>query len=189
MRELQKLLPTWDTTNTRDEPPIPAKQLQTHALGRMTTRVHMSMVFLFWRNSPTRVRAASFLRFPDHAQWRSSVGRTLWTRDRHIVESCTWEHTTHNIHTYIHPSIHSCAPDRIRTRNFSKWSVSDLQIRPPCHWDRHPNCYNKLCVPTGLPLKPLHFIMYCVCVSFLGCICTCTFCRTVTARGSARPDV
>jgi hypothetical protein len=52
----------------------------------------------FWRNSPTRARAASFLRFLDHTQWHTTVGRTplyegsvcrrelyviTFTRDRH----------------------------------------------------------------------------------------------------------
>ena len=50
----------------------------------------------------------------------------LWTSDRPVLETSTWEHIT--LTTDIH------APDGIRTRNLSKGAASD-----PCprgHWDR-----------------------------------------------------
>ena len=32
--------------------------------------------------------------FLDHTQWRSTVGRTLWTSDQLVAETSTWQHTT-----------------------------------------------------------------------------------------------
>jgi len=36
----------------------------------------MSFFFLLWRCDPTRVMTSSFLRFLDHTQRRTTVGRT-----------------------------------------------------------------------------------------------------------------
>ena len=33
-------------------------------------------LYSLWRNSPTRARASSFLRFLDHTKWHTTVGRT-----------------------------------------------------------------------------------------------------------------
>ena len=38
--------------------------------------VHLLYWVFLWSNSPTRARAASFLRFLDHTQWSTTVGRT-----------------------------------------------------------------------------------------------------------------
>jgi hypothetical protein len=46
-----------------------------------------SFLLLFWRNSPTRTRAASILRFLDHTQLPTTFGRTLWTRNRTLLYS------------------------------------------------------------------------------------------------------
>jgi hypothetical protein len=48
-----------------------------------------------WRKGPLRAQAASFLRFRDQIQLDTphSVG-LLWARDRAVVETSTWQHTT-----------------------------------------------------------------------------------------------
>jgi hypothetical protein len=50
----------------------------------------------FRRNSPTRARAASFLKFLDniHNGTLQSVG-LLWTGDRPVSETSTWQNNTH----------------------------------------------------------------------------------------------
>ena len=50
-------------------------------------------IFFLWRNSTMRARAASIFMFIDHTQWHTTVGRTLWTRDRPAAETFTWQHT------------------------------------------------------------------------------------------------
>ena len=61
--------------------------------------------FLLWHNSPMRARAASFLRFLDHTQWHTTVGRTpldegsTGRRDLYRttlktdIRSCLWLHS------------------------------------------------------------------------------------------------
>jgi hypothetical protein len=44
--------------------------------------------------APPWARASSFMRFLDHTQWRTTVGRLLWTSDQLIAETSTWLHTT-----------------------------------------------------------------------------------------------
>ena len=46
-----------------------------------------------WRNSPTLARTASVWRFLDHKETTHSLG-LLWTRDRPVAETSTWQHTT-----------------------------------------------------------------------------------------------
>ena len=85
--------------------------------------------FFLWRCDPTRVMASSFLRFLDHTQWRTTVGRTpldeWWARRKDLYL------TTHNTHNK-----HLC-PGGIRTHNLSRRAAADLRLRPRCHWDRH----------------------------------------------------
>jgi hypothetical protein len=53
--------------------------------------------FFLWRCDPTRVMASSFLRFLDHTQRRTTVGRTLldeWFARRRDLYMTT--HNTHN---------------------------------------------------------------------------------------------
>jgi len=52
------------------------------------------LFFCVWRCDPTRVIASSFLRFLDHTQRRTTVGRLLWTSDQLVAETSTWQHTT-----------------------------------------------------------------------------------------------
>jgi hypothetical protein len=56
-----------------------------------------------------------------------SVG-LLWTRDRPVAETCTWQHK-HSQETIIH------APGGIRTHDPSKRSAADLGLRPRGCWD------------------------------------------------------
>ena len=54
-------------------------------------------LFLLWRCDPMRARASSFLRFLDHTQWRTTVGRTPldeWSACRRDLYLTT--HNTHN---------------------------------------------------------------------------------------------
>ena len=62
------------------------------------------LFFLLWRCDPTRVMASSFLRFQDHTQRRTTVGRTRLDecsarrRDFYLTT-----HNTHNRQTSMHP--------------------------------------------------------------------------------------
>ena len=67
--------------------------------------VHRSACFFFlWRCDPTRVMASSFLRFLDHTQRRTTVGRTPpgeWSARRRDLYLKT--HNTHNRQTSMPP--------------------------------------------------------------------------------------
>jgi hypothetical protein len=63
-----------------------------------------------------------------HSDTPQSVGR-LWTRDRSVAETSTWQHK-HSQETNIH------APCGIRTHYPSKRSAVDLSLRWRGHWDR-----------------------------------------------------
>jgi hypothetical protein len=79
---------------------------------------------------PLRVSAASFWRFRDHTQGRTTVGRTPldeWSARRRDLYLTT--------HTKQRTTIH--APAGIRTRNTSKRSAVDARLRPLGHCDRH----------------------------------------------------
>jgi len=61
-------------------------------------------IFLLWRCDPTRVMASSFLRFMDHTQRRTTVGRTPldeWSARRRDLYLTT--HNTHNRQTSMPP--------------------------------------------------------------------------------------
>ena len=72
-----------------------------------------------------------FLRFLDHTQRRTTVGRTPldeWSarrRDLYLIN------TQHSQQTNIH------APGGIQTHNFSKRAVADRRLRPRGYWHRH----------------------------------------------------
>jgi hypothetical protein len=100
------------------------------------------LTFFLWRCDPTRVIASSFLRFLDHTQRRTTVGRTPldeWSAHRRDLYLTT--HNTHNRQT-LH------APNGIRTHEFSRRAAADLRLRPRGHWDRHFCWYTQhiLCV-------------------------------------------
>ena len=86
-----------------------------------TTEFSHKKFCLVWHCDPTPVMASSFLRFLDHTQRRSTVGRTPpdeWsarrrdlyltthntqsvglhrTSDQLVAETCTWQHTTQSV--------------------------------------------------------------------------------------------
>ena len=64
----------------------------------------MQLYFLFWRNSPQWARASSFLRFLDHTQRRTTIGRTPldeWSARRRDLYLTT--HNTHKRQTSMSP--------------------------------------------------------------------------------------
>ena len=63
-----------------------------------------SSIYFFWRYSPKRARASSFLRFLDHTHWHTTVGRTPldeWSARRRDLYLTI--HNTHTIHKYPCP--------------------------------------------------------------------------------------
>ena len=61
-------------------------------------------IFFLWRCDPTRVMASSFLRFLDHTQRRTTVGRTSldeWSARRRYLYLTI--HNTHNRQTSMPP--------------------------------------------------------------------------------------
>ena len=102
-----------------------------HWITRTGYRLHTATFFFLWRCDPTRVMAASFLKFLDHTQRRTTVGRTpldelsAHRRDLYL--------TTHNTH-YRQTSM---PPRGIRTHDLSRRAAADLHFRPRNHWDRH----------------------------------------------------
>jgi hypothetical protein len=77
-----------------------------------------------------RVLASFFLRFQDHTQWHTTVGRTPldeWSaRRRDLYLTDTQQSQQTNIH----------APGGIRTRNPSRRAAADPRLRPLGHWDQ-----------------------------------------------------
>jgi hypothetical protein len=75
----------------------------SHISARVTRTLHYTY-FLLWRCDPTRVMASSFLRFLDHIQRRTTVGRTPldeWSARRTDLYLTT--HNTHNKKTSMPP--------------------------------------------------------------------------------------
>jgi len=64
-----------------------------------------------------------------HIDTPQSVG-LLWTSDRLVAETSTWQQTT--LTTDIH------APGGIRTHNLSRRAAVELRLRPRGHWHRLP---------------------------------------------------
>ena len=65
----------------------------------------MYLSFFFWRNSPKWATASSFLRFLDHTQRRTAVGRTPlyeWSARRRDLYLTT--HNTHKRQTSMPPA-------------------------------------------------------------------------------------
>jgi len=87
------------------EPKISAcERPQTYASDRAATGTGKSRIFFLWRCDPTRFMASSFLRFLDHAQRRTTVGRTPldeWWAHRRDFYLAT--HNTHNRQTSMSP--------------------------------------------------------------------------------------
>jgi len=80
-------------------------------------------------NTPQWACASSFTMFLDHAQRRTTVGRTPldeWSARRRDLYLTT--------HTALKTDIH--VPGGIRTHNLRKLMVPDPLLRPRGHWDR-----------------------------------------------------
>ena len=91
--------------------------------------------FFLWRCDPTRVMASSFLRFLDHTQGRTTVGRT--PLDEWLARRRDLYLTTHNTHNRQH----IYALGGIRTHDLSRRSATDLRLRLHGHWDRRYHNY------------------------------------------------
>jgi len=93
-------------------------------------------VSFLWRCGPMRAMASSCLRFLDHTQRRTTVGRTpLDERSARRRDLYLTIHT-HNRQT-------SMPLGGIRTHDHSKRAAADLRLRPRGHWDRH--CIYRVC--------------------------------------------
>ena len=82
----------------------------------------MYLSFFFWRNSPKWATASSFLRFLDHTQRRTAVGRTPLddssARRRDLYLTTT--HNTHNRHTSMPPlGLEPTIPARERPQTYA----------------------------------------------------------------------
>ena len=92
---------------------------------------YLVVLFSFlWHCNPTRVMATSFLRFLDHTQRRTTVGRTPLDERSARRRDPLSDNRQHWQETNIH------APGGIRTRSSSKQAAADTRIRPRRHWDR-----------------------------------------------------
>ena len=98
----------------------------------------LQFYFFLWRCDPTRVMASSFLRFLDHTQLRTTVGRTPldeWSARRRNLYLTT--HNTHNRQT-------SMAPVGFEPIISAGKSAADLHLRPRGHWDFYRFSYSIL---------------------------------------------
>jgi len=84
-----------------------------------------------WSCGPTRAMSFSFFIFLDHAQRRSTVGRTPLEGVISASQRPLRDNTQHSQQTNIH------APCGIRTHNLSRRMAVDLRLRPRGHWERH----------------------------------------------------
>ena len=121
--------------------------------------------FPLWRCGPTRAMASSFLRFLDHTQRRSTVGRTpldAWSARRRDIYVTT--HNTHNRQTSM--SLVGFEPTI---------SAVHLRLRPRGYWDRHQQLYYAweillfFTIP-GLMLK-FQQVLYCFIISVFRRVC------------------
>jgi hypothetical protein len=106
-----------------------SKRLQIPPWFVMYQVVKKCIFFLLWRCDPTQVMASSFLRFLDHTQRCTTVGRTLldeWSARCRDLYLTTHPTLTTNIH----------APSGIRTHDLSRRAAADLRLRLRGHWDR-----------------------------------------------------
>ena len=74
---------------------------------------------------------AASLKFLDLTHTHAHSVGLLWTRDRTVAETSTWQHTTQQ--TAMTPAV-------IRTRNPSKWAAADLRLRLRSLQDRYLTC-------------------------------------------------
>ena len=99
---------------------------RTYSTNRQTGTNFFKVINPFQQhNSPQWARVSSLLRlrYYTHSVW------VLWTWDRLVAQTSTWQYTT--LTTDTHP-----CPSGIRTRNLSKRGASDPRLRPRGQWDR-----------------------------------------------------
>ena len=125
--------PVWTEEKSRPHrDSIPDRPTRSQSLYRLSCRAHLYFIFFFfflWRSGPTRAMASSFLRFLDHTQRRTTVGRTPldeWSARRRDLYLTT--HDTQNRQTH--------APGGIRTHDLVSRAAVDLHLRQRGHWDR-----------------------------------------------------
>jgi hypothetical protein len=92
------------------------------------TRIKFRNPYLFYLLVHNRCWGCFYFRLIALRHWPQSVG-LLWTRDRPVAETSTWQHK-HSQETNIH------APGGSRTHDPSKRSAADLRLRRRGHWDR-----------------------------------------------------
>ena len=116
---------------------------------------------------PNAANASSFLRFLDHTQRRTKVGRTPldeWSARRRDLYLTT--HNTHNRQT-------SMPPVGFEPHGLSRRATADLRLRPRGHWNTLVSLYGKYC---------LHSVIACY-IKFNNCLTRCDlfsllhFCR------------
>jgi hypothetical protein len=86
-------------------------------------RIFVLLFVCLWRYSPQWARASSFVRFLDHTQRRTTVGRTPLGRVISSSQRPLPDNTQLSQQTNIH------APGGIRTHNLSRRAVVDLRLR------------------------------------------------------------
>jgi hypothetical protein len=89
-------------------------------------------LFVFDATAPQWARASSFMKFLDHTQWRTTVGRTPLDKWSALAETSTWQHKT--LATDRQTDSH--APGGIRSHNLTRRAAADLRLRPRGHWER-----------------------------------------------------
>jgi hypothetical protein len=93
--------------------------------------VHVKTSLLFlWRRDPTRVMASSYLRFLDHTQRRTAVGKDSSGRVISSSHRPLPHNTQHSRQTNIHAS------GGIRTHHLSRRAAAKQRLRPRGYWDR-----------------------------------------------------
>jgi hypothetical protein len=112
-------------------------------LSRVLARLRSASLFHFCviLNKLKKIRSPSLFHLPVHSRCRGFLLFTwshsdtpqlvglLWTRDRPVAETSTWQHK-HSQVTNIH------APRGIRTHDPSNRLAADLRLRTRGHWDR-----------------------------------------------------
>ena len=112
------------------------KHTYTHHTHTHTTHTHTHTyiyIYFLWRCGPTLGIVSSILRFQDHTQRRTTIGRTPldeWSTRRKDFYLTAQSHQK-NIH----------ATGGIRTHNHSKREAADLRLRTRGHWEQRRPAY------------------------------------------------
>ena len=93
--------------------------------------MYVCLSVCLFRDSPQCARASSFLRFLDHTQRRTTVGRISFGRVISSLQKPLPDNKQHSQQTNIMPT------GGIRTHDLSRRAGADLRVRPRGHSDRH----------------------------------------------------